>query len=80
MDQKVFVTLSIYTVEACNENQGLLMDIRQKAMIKNTTIIMAFMMLMPLNGSPAMCQMDCQLIGSDGQLIGCDGQLHCTAI
>ena len=27
LDQKVVVTLSIYTVEASNEDQGLLMDI-----------------------------------------------------
>ena len=75
MDQKVSVTLSIYTVEASNENQGLLMDIRKKDMINNITINMTFMMLKPLNGSPAMCETDCQLFGSDGQLISCDGQL-----
>ena len=75
MDQKEVVSLSIYTVEASNKNQGLLMDIRKKYMINNITINMTFMMLEPLNGSPAMCETDCQLIGSDGQLIGCDGQL-----
>ena len=75
MDQQVVVTPSIYTVEASNKNQGLLMDIRKKDMINNTTIIMTFMMLEPLNGSPTKCEKDCQLIGRDGQLIGCDGQL-----
>ena len=75
MDRKVVVTQSIYTVEASNKNQGLLMDIRKKDMIKNTTIIMTFMMLEPLDGSPTKCEKDCQLIGCDGQLIGCDGQL-----
>ena len=40
MDQNVFVTLSIYTVEASNEDQALLMGIRIKDMINNITIIM----------------------------------------
>ena len=62
-------------MEASNKNQGLLMDIRKKDMINNTTIIMTFMMLESLNGSPTKCEKDCQLIGRDGQLIGCDGQL-----
>ena len=75
MDRQVVVTPSIYTVEASNKNQGLLMDIRKKDMINNTIIIMTFMMLEPLNGSPTKCEKDCQLIGHDGQLIGCDGQL-----
>ena len=75
MDRKVVVTPSIYTVEASNKNQGLLMDIRKKDMINNTTIIMTFMMLEPLNGSPTKCEKDCQLTGRDGQLISCAGQL-----
>ena len=75
MDQQVVVTPSIYTVEASNKNQGLLMDIRKKDIINNTTIIVTFMMLEPLNGSPTKCEKDCQLIGRDGQLICCDGQL-----
>ena len=75
MDQKVVVTLSIYTLEASNKDQGLLVDIRKKDMINNTTIIMTVMMLEPLNGSPTKCETDCRLIGCDGQLIGCDGQL-----
>ena len=76
MDRKVVVTLSIYTVEASNENQGLLMDIRKKDMINNITINMTFMMTEPVNGSQAMCETDCQLIDSDGQLIGYDGKLN----
>ena len=75
MDRKVVVTLWIYNVEASNENQGLLMDIRKKDMINNITINMTFIMLEPVKWSPAMCETDCQLIGSDSQLIGCDGQL-----
>ena len=82
MDRKVVVTLSIYTMEASNVDQGLLLDIKKKDMINNITIIMTFMMLEPLNCSPTMFEKDCQLIGgvgqlicSDGQLIGCDGQL-----
>ena len=75
MEQKVVVTLSIYTVEDSNENQGLLMDIRKKDMINNITINKTFMMLEPLKSSPAMCVIDCQLISSDGQLISSDGQL-----
>ena len=54
-------------MEASNKNQGLLMDIRKKDMINNITINMTFLMLEPLNSSPAMCEMDCQLIGGDGQ-------------
>ena len=33
MDQKVVITLSIYTVEASNEDQGLLMGVRKKDQI-----------------------------------------------
>ena len=62
-------------MEASNENQGLVMDIRKMDMINNITINMTFMMPEPLNSSPAMCETDCQLIGGNGQLIGCDGQL-----
>ena len=62
-------------MEASNENQGLLMDIRKMDMINNITINVTFMMLEPLNSSPAMCETDSQLIGGNGQLIGCDGQL-----
>ena len=75
MDQNVVVTLSIYTVEASNKDQALLMGIKMKDMINNITIIMTFMLLETLNNSQTMCETDCQLIGSNGQLIGCDGQL-----
>ena len=56
MDHKVVVTLSIYTVEASNEDQALLMGIRMKGMIDSITIIMTFMLLVPINGSPTMCE------------------------
>ena len=75
MDWQVVVTPSIYTMEASNKNQGLLMDIKKKDMINNTTITMTFMMLEPQNGSPTKCEKDCQPIGCDGQVNSCDGQL-----
>ena len=49
MDQKVIIILSSYSVEASNKDQALLMDIRKNDMIKNITIIMAFMMLESLD-------------------------------
>ena len=58
MNRKVVVTLSIYTVEASNEDQALMMDIRMKDMISNITIIMTFMMLEPPNCSPTICETD----------------------
>ena len=58
VDQEVVVTLSIYTVEACNKDQALLMDIRKKDMTNNITIITTFMMLEPLNWSPSVCETD----------------------
>ena len=45
MDPKVTIILSIYAVEASNEDQALLMDIRKKDMINNITIIITFLML-----------------------------------
>ena len=75
MDEKIAVTLSIYTVDASNKDQAMLMDTRMKDMINNITIIMSFTVLEPLNCSPHMCETDCQLIHGDGQLIGCDGHL-----
>ena len=75
MDQRVVITPSIYRVEAYNEDQALLMDIRMKDMIKNISIIMIFMMLEPVNRRPTCRETDGQLIGSDGQLIAGDGQL-----
>ena len=74
MDQKVVVTMSIYTVEA--SNKALLMDIRVKDMINNITIIMTYTMLEPLNCSRTICETDCQLIGGDCQLVSYDGQLN----
>ena len=71
----VVITLSIYTVEAPNKNQALLMDIRMKDMIKNIPIIMIFMMLEPVICRPTCRETDGQLIGGDGELIGGDGQL-----
>ena len=70
LDQKVVVTRSIYTVEASNKDQALLMDIRKRDMTNNITIIMTFMMLEPLNWSPSVCETDFQLSGGDYQLSG----------
>ena len=42
-DQKVVITLLIYTVEASNKDQALLIDIRKRDMPNNITIIMTFM-------------------------------------
>ena len=70
LDQKVVVTQSIYTVEASNQDQALLMDIRKKDMSHNITIILTFMMLEPLNWSPSVCETDFQLRGNDYQLSG----------
>ena len=39
-----------------NEDQALLMGIRMKGMIDSITIIMTFMLLVPINGSPTMCE------------------------
>ena len=58
LDRKVVVTRSIFTVEASNEDQALMMDIRMKEMINNITIIMTFMMLEPPNCSPTICETD----------------------
>ena len=55
LDQKVVATRSIYTVEASNEDQALLMDIRKKDMTNNITIVLTFMMIEPLNWSPSVC-------------------------
>ena len=51
-DQTKIISLSIYTVEASNEDQALLMDIRKKDLINNITIIMTFLMLEPLDWRP----------------------------
>ena len=68
LDRKVVATQSIYTVEASNEDQALLMGIRKKDMTNNITIILTFMMLEPLNWSPSVCETDFQLRGHDYQL------------
>ena len=49
LDRKVVITWLIYSVEASNEYQALLMDIRKKDKTNNITIIMTFLMLEPLN-------------------------------
>ena len=75
LDRKVVATQSIYTVEASNKDQALLMDIRKKDMATNITIIFTFMMLEPLNWSPSVCETNFQLRGGDYQLSGCYYQL-----
>ena len=40
-------------MEACNEDQALLMDVREKDMINNATVITTFMVLEPKNCRPA---------------------------
>ena len=54
MDQKVVITLSIYTVEASNEDQGLLMDVRKKDKINIINVIMTFVMIEPLDWRPGV--------------------------
>ena len=49
---KVVVTLSIYTVEASNEDQGLQMDIRKKDMINMINVIMTLVTIKPLEWRP----------------------------
>ena len=54
MDQKVVITLSIYTVEAFNEDQGLLMGVRKKDKINIINVIMTFVMIEPLDWRPGV--------------------------
>ena len=75
LDQQLVITQSIYTVEATNEDQALLMDIRKKDMTNNITIIITFMMLEPLNWHPSVCETDFQLSGGVYQLSNSDYQL-----
>ena len=75
LDQKVVTIRSIYTVEASNKDQAMLMDIRKKDMTTNITIIMTFMMLEQLNWNPFVCETEFQLSGGDYQLSGCYYQL-----
>ena len=49
LDQKVVITLSIYTVEACNQDRVLLIDIKKWNLVIITTIILIFIVLEPLN-------------------------------
>ena len=51
-DRKVIVTLSIYTVEASNKDQGLLMDIRKKDMINIINVIMTLVTIKQLEWRP----------------------------
>ena len=58
LDRKVVVTLSIYTVEASNEDEALVNDIRKKDMINNLKVIMTFVIIEPLDWRPifyALC-------------------------
>ena len=48
MDRKVTKFLSIYTVEASNEEQALVKDISKKDIINNIYVIMIIVMLEPL--------------------------------
>ena len=50
--RKVVVTLSFYTVEASNEDQGLLMDIRKKDMINIINAIMTLVTIKPFEWQP----------------------------
>ena len=52
MDGKVTIILSIYTVEASNEDQALLKDIRKKDIMNNIHVIMIIVMLEPLEWQP----------------------------
>ena len=49
MKQKVVITLSVYTVEASNKDQAMLMDIRKKDMINNLKVVMTFVIIEPLD-------------------------------
>ena len=64
LNQKVVITQSINTVEACNQDRALLMDIRKRNMINITTIILIFMGLEPLNCCPAVHETEYQLTNS----------------
>ena len=52
MDQKVTIILSIYTVDASNEDQALVKDIRKKDIINKIHIIMIIVMLEQLEWQP----------------------------
>ena len=52
MVRKVTIVLSIYTVEASNEDQALVKDIRKKDIINNIHVIMIIVMLELLEWQP----------------------------
>ena len=52
MDRKVNIILSIYTVEASDEDQALVKDIRKKDIINNIHLIMIIVMLKSLEWRP----------------------------
>ena len=54
MNQKVTIILSIYSVEASNNDQALLMHTRQKDMINIINVIMTFVMIEPLDWRPGV--------------------------
>ena len=71
MDQKVIIILAIFILEASNKDQALLMDIRKKDMINNITIIMAFMMLEPLDWRPVLPRFGFKRKESAVDRVGC---------
>ena len=54
MDRKVVITRSIYTVEASNEDQALMNNIRKKDMINNLDVILTFVIIEPLEWRPTI--------------------------
>ena len=52
MDRKVTIILSIYTVDASNEDQALVKDIRKKDIINNIHVIMIIVLLELLEWQP----------------------------
>ena len=75
MDQQVVVTLSIYNVEASNEDQGLLINIRKKDMINIINVKMTLVTIKPLEWRPCFKQksvqygLSCSTIRSEQLLI-----------
>ena len=62
-------------MEASNEDQALLMDIKKRDITDNITMIMTFIMLELLYWSPSVFETDFQLSGSVYQLSGSYFQL-----
>ena len=46
--------MSIYTVEASNEDQALMNNIRKKDMINNLNVILTFVIIEPLDWCPTI--------------------------